>query len=699
MEAVVTSQGTLRLLQESKVETREKAASDVAAATTACFQQSSQKDAFASCVRCQTLVQRKFLGSAQSSVRRAGLIICRSMCSGAVFPNASYVTTADLEVSKELVSRVVDDCLSLFSDTDITVRLASVEALHEIVRVFHVQVVAERFRPLCRCLLQGVGDADRRISKSSIEISSCLKQVCTDANVGVLEVASEPLFSADKFVAFLLDAFDNTNFVFAQSVTWLLDWIHFVRELPRCNLVVHLPKFLAPLFRLLSAPENSKEVLDTLDVCLRDVEVAYETLGSGDEGSILSDLMLISVDFVSHTSVITRRVALRWVQRLMVTGRQLMYPLVHTIAGAVLEQVSSKDADARTAANAVNADLQRLVQELLLDGAEAPLYSINFKDLLDVVITRLKLGEELTRLAALSWIALIHSVKLPSGDRILNDELFVDVVSTLHSASTDVLRASLFTLSTVAGDDKFGHWIGSLLAEMSAHSATMLVKAPSIFLQLQLLFQKTAQGCPEKLFLKIAEILPTHRDVRFVCKVVVILQTMLLTLQEFLPLRQLLRATFDDERTQVTFSKLFVCWSYDPVAAIGLCLLTSAFNEAFDLVSNLGESEVTAHTLVQLDRMAQLIESPVFCFLRTGLLRPRRNAALVRALFGIQMILPQHSQPSQALHHRLQCAPTICALSDKEEGPSTIVHPSWDALLKQYKATQIRVAEFERSYH
>ena len=32
----------------------------------------------------------------------------------AVFPNASYATTADLEFSKELVVRVVDDCLSFF---------------------------------------------------------------------------------------------------------------------------------------------------------------------------------------------------------------------------------------------------------------------------------------------------------------------------------------------------------------------------------------------------------------------------------------------------------------------------------------------------------------------------------------------------------------------------------------------------------
>eukprot|EP00758_Cryptobia_borreli_P006451 Tbor_TRINITY_DN5155_c0_g2::TRINITY_DN5155_c0_g2_i1::g.26270::m.26270/K15305/VAC14, TAX1BP2; vacuole morphology and inheritance protein 14 len=198
------------------------------------------------------------------------------------------------------------------------------------------------------------------------------------------------------------------------------------------------------------------------------------------------------------------------------------------------------------------------------------------------------------------------------------------------------------------------------------------------------------------LLIKIAEILPTHGDRRFVSKVVLSLHSMLMTLKEMMPLRALLRQEDDfSSKSSISrdvFSKLLVCWAYEPVASIGLCLLSARFDQALDLVQDLGESEVTAHTLVQLDRLAQLIESPVFSFLRIGLLRPRRNAALVRALFGVQMILPRSSVPCEALHYRLRNAPTIAHLpgcaNDAYVEPKPQQLLWWGPLLEKCRSVQ-----------
>jgi vacuole morphology and inheritance protein 14 len=45
--------------------------------------------------------------------------------------------------------------------------------------------------------------------------------------------------------------------------------------------------------------------------------------------------------------------------------------------------------------------------------------------------------------------------------------------------------------------------------------------------------------------------------------------------------------------------------------------------------------------LTEVDKLIQLLESPIFTYLRLQLLEPQRYAHLVKALYGLLMILPQ----------------------------------------------------------
>lgn len=55
------------------------------------------------------------------------------------------------------------------------------------------------------------------------------------------------------------------------------------------------------------------------------------------------------------------------------------------------------------------------------------------------------------------------------------------------------------------------------------------------------------------------------------------------------------------------------------------------------------ELEMTVSFLVQVDKLVQLIESPVFSYLRLQLLDPERYSSLYKCLYGILMLLPQSS--------------------------------------------------------
>lgn len=59
-----------------------------------------------------------------------------------------------------------------------------------------------------------------------------------------------------------------------------------------------------------------------------------------------------------------------------------------------------------------------------------------------------------------------------------------------------------------------------------------------------------------------------------------------------------------------------------------------------------------------MDKLVQLVESPIFAFLRLQLLDPQGHAALVRTLYGLLMLLPQ-SGAFSSLKDRLSCVPVI----------------------------------------
>ena len=61
------------------------------------------------------------------------------------------------------------------------------------------------------------------------------------------------------------------------------------------------------------------------------------------------------------------------------------------------------------------------------------------------------------------------------------------------------------------------------------------------------------------------------------------------------------------------------------MSLLTLCLLAQQYEHAAALVEALGDIEVTTDLLVELDKLVQLIESPIFTYLRlqvTTLLNP-----------------------------------------------------------------------------
>jgi vacuole morphology and inheritance protein 14 len=93
-------------------------------------------------------------------------------------------------------------------------------------------------------------------------------------------------------------------------------------------------------------------------------------------------------------------------------------------------------------------------------------------------------------------------------------------------------------------------------------------------------------------------------------------------------------------------------------ALLSLCLLAQVYSHCCDIIQHLATLPLGAEVLVQIDRLVQLLETPAFAFLRLQLLQPSRHPDLLRALYGLLMLLPQ-SSAFTTLSARLQAVPAV----------------------------------------
>ena len=150
----------------------------------------------------------------------------------------------------------------------------------------------------------------------------------------------------------------------------------------------------------------------------------------------------------------------------------------------------------------------------------------------------------------------------------------------------------------------------------------------------------------------------------------------LITAPELAELRKRLR-NLETKDGQVFFVALFRSWCHNAVATFSLCLLAQAYEQAYNLLQIFAELEMTVNMLIQIDKLVQLLESPVFTCkpsiylyldmdasylvssdLRLQLLEPERYPHLYKCLYGVLMLLPQ-SSAFAALKNRLNSVSAI----------------------------------------
>ncbi|KAK3941184.1 vacuolar protein 14 C-terminal Fig4p binding-domain-containing protein [Diplogelasinospora grovesii] len=260
---------------------------------------------------------------------------------------------------------------------------------------------------------------------------------------------------------------------------------------------------------------------------------------------------------------------------------------------------------------------------------------------------------EATRVAALTWLIMLHR-KAPRKVLAFNDGTFPALLKTLSDPSEAVVTKDLQLLSQISRnseDDYFTNFMVNLLQLFSTDRKLLETRGNLIIRQL------CTSLSAERIYRTLADCIEKEEDVEFASIMVQNLNNNLITAPELAELRKRLR-NLETKDGQTFFVALFRSWCYNAVATFSLCLLAQAYEQAYNLLQIFAELEMTVNILIQIDKLVQLLESPVFTYLRLQLLEPEKYPHLYKCLYGILMLLPQ-SSAFAALKNRLNSVSSI----------------------------------------
>lgn len=339
-------------------------------------------------------------------------------------------------------------------------------------------------------------------------------------------------------------------------------------------------------------------------------------------------------------------VALRWVDSFFEISPDDILPFVPRLLSRVLPALSAQSEQVRTTASRVNRSLMDYIVTLqdeprldqgstltLPDTAVAdtdstsevekplpriptdvadktvtpPASELDYTAAVNALTLQFLNEHEETRVAALSWLIMLHR-KAPKKLLAFNDGTFPALLKTLSDPSEQVVIRDLQLLSQISNnsdDGYFASFMISLLQLFSTDRKLLEIRGNLIIRQLCINLQ------PERIYRTLADCIEKDEDIEFASIMVQNLNNNLITAPELAELRKRLRNP-DSRDGQIFFVALFRAWCYNAVATFSLCLLAQSYEQAYHLLQVFADLEMTVNMLIQIDKLVQLLESPVF---------------------------------------------------------------------------------------
>ncbi|KAK8647535.1 hypothetical protein V6N13_121269 [Hibiscus sabdariffa] len=383
---------------------------------------------------------------------------------------------------------------------------------------------------------------------------------------------------------------------------FLVGWITVLDSVPDIDMLGFLPDFLDGLFNMLS--DSSREIRQQADSALSEFLQEIKNSPSVDYGRMTE----ILVQRAAAPDEFTRLTAITWINEFVKLGGDLLFPYYVDILGAILPCISDKEEKIRVVARETNEALRAIEAN--------PTENFDVGAVLSIARRQLDSEWEATRIEALNWISTLLNRYRAEVFCFLND-IFDTLLKALSDSSDEVVLRVLDIHASMAQDPLHFHQLVVFLMHNFWVDRSLLERRGAFIIRRLCVLLDA-----ERVFRELSTILEGEADLDFACVMVQALNLILLTSSELSELRELLKQSLVNAAGKDLFISFYASWCHSPMAIISLCLL------------------------------AQLLE-------------PRRYIWLLKALYGLLMVLPQQSAAFKILRRRLKTVPSNSVNGDQ----------------------------------
>ncbi|CAF3511856.1 unnamed protein product [Rotaria sordida] len=579
------------------------------------------------------ILSEHFVLSQNGNFRRGGLI------------GIAALAIACGREAQRFKSYLVPPVLQCFLDNDPKVRYYACESLYNIAKVLRT-ITLSYFNEIFDCLSKLVCDLEPTVKSGAELCDRLLKDI-------VIETCTQ--FEVIAFIPLLRERIYVRN---AFTRQFIVSWVSLLTSVPEFDMVQYLPEIMDGLFHILGDP--NPEIRKSCEILFSEFLTILKT--SQVQPDMFEDMTRILIQNSQSSDDLIQYTALHWLREFlnMPKCHQVLLPHSAGLLSAVLPCFSYEDDNHMTITKMV-----------------------------EVLKTQIQSGASPSRIIALGWVHHLFEclqdqmashidVLFPTLFRVLSDPSDESPTSVTTAYSPPLLRKKgskqqhqytteavllvlqVFALISTSNrtntdrnyNDYFTKFIIVLMDLFRTDRSLLEARGSFIIRQLCMLLS------PEDIYKTLSETLANEPDTNFASIMVKILSSILLTSTELHDLRIKLK-----NLQTIESADLFVClyktWCHNPVALVALCFLSQNYDHACTLVQLFAEIEVTVDFLIEIDKLVQLLESPIFTYLRLALLDVENNQTLIRALCGLLMLLPGKTDAFHVLRRRLECVPNF----------------------------------------
>ncbi|UJR25442.1 hypothetical protein I4U23_006789 [Adineta vaga] len=528
---------------------------------------------------------------------------------------------------------LVPPVLQCFLDNDPKVRYYACESLYNIAKVLRT-VTLSYFNEIFDCLSKLVCDLEPTVKSGAELCDRLLKDI-------VIETCTQ--FEVIAFIPLLRERIYVRN---AFTRQFIVSWVSLLTSVPEFDMVQYLPEIMDGLFHILGDP--NPEIRKSCEILFSEFLTILKS--SQVQPDMFEDMTRILIQNCQSSDELIQYTGLYWLREF------LNMPKYH---------------------------------QVLLPHSAGFVPDLTITKMVEVLKNQIQSGASPSRIIALGWIHHLFEclqdkmvahidVLFPTLFRVLNDssDESPTVVTSTHSpllsrrksnkqqhqytTEAVLLVLQVFALISTSNrintdrnyNDYFTKFIIVLMDLFRTDRPLLEARGSFIIRQLCMLLS------PEDIYKTLSETLANEPDSNFASIMVKILSSILLTSTELHDLRIKLKNLQSTESADL-FVCLYKTWCHNPIALVALCFLSQNYDHACRLVQLFAEIEVTVDFLIEIDKLVQLIESPIFTYLRLALLDVENNQTLIRALCGLLMLLPGKTDAFHILRRRLECVPNF----------------------------------------